>query len=139
MPACILLLSLLCAGVTAEAQHKSPGSVEKVIAQFPVVGLSLSRHALSAGDTVVATFAAYLDCTNQITRIDTLFDDAASPPAVVVRLFGTVYAGKGPRPLCASRLTRQRVTLRFPRSGAWIVEAAQPHSPVSLRDTLVIR
>jgi len=110
------------------------------IAQYEIDSLIAKPDSISIGDTVKTTLGIYLDCTNRITRIDTLVDAASMPHQLMLSVFGTIWAGSGPRPACVARFTKIEVGIVLPRSGIWIIEANEPAgSRQALRDTTFVR
>ena len=127
---------------SSACRDQPTGSGTKDIEQYSIESLRVSPDTISVGDTAIVTAGLYLDCTNRITRVDTSFDTLYTPLKVEVAIFGTVFTGPGPRPLCPAVLAGKNIALVFPKPGIWIVEASEPPSPAvppRVRDTIIVR
>ena len=134
----VIIVGLLLANSSCKYQITDSDGI--VIAQYGIDSLSAKPDTVLLGDTVKVSARIVLDCTNRITRIDTLLDTMRIPPRVTVAIFGTVFTGPGPRPLCPARFFNENISLVLPRRGAWIIEAAQPPwRNWNLTDTVIVQ
>ena len=119
--------------------YQSTETTGATTAQYTIDSLTARPDTLSVGDTLKVTLGVILDCTNLITRIDTPLDTATTPRTLTISIFGTIWNGIGPRPLCPALFKMKEVHVALPRSGVWIVEAGEPPGTIrSLRDTVFV-
>ena len=126
----ILLLLL----IFISCRNESTAGGGTTIAQYRIDSMRVHPATLFVGDTLTASVCiGYLDCTMNVTRIDTLLNTLSSPFTDSIAVYGTVWTGPGPRPMCAARLTWTDVAILLPQPGSWIIVAGD-----TLRDTITV-
>jgi hypothetical protein len=86
-----------------------------------------------AGEQLDIRVGMYLDCTNEVKRIET----SSGPGGISIAVFGTDFSGPGPRPLCPAFFRESPVSI-FPQSrGLLRIMALEPHGE-PLRDSVVV-
>jgi len=133
-------LILLLLAVPSCGQQSAETGNNKDIAQYTIDSLIAKPDTVWSGDTVKVALGMFLDCTNHITHIDTVLDTTHIPRKLALSVFGTIWVGPGPRPLCPAVFTEKNVDLRLPKSGLWVIEANEPPGArMALPDTVLVR
>ena len=124
---CFLVLSCSC-----EQKIVDPGAL---YSQYLINDITADRDTISLGDTTGAGVGLELDCTNKVTRIDV----SIAPFKATVAVYGTIWTGPGPRPLCPAHFVKQNVSFTLPYKGTWIIQASEPPGNRQLlQDTVVV-
>src|SRR5213593_3980901 len=123
----LLLISVCFPRTILRAQTKTHVS-EKNIGKYSIRIIQTPGDTVSVDDSARVRIEMYLDCTNKITRTETLFDDTSSErQRVILSVYGTLVTGPY-RPMCAARRFVRDMYIHFPKPGDWLVEAGEPEN-----------
>ena len=102
------------------------------IAQYSIDSL-LVPDSVALHDTLKIGLGMFLDCTNSITRIDTIYKSLD----LTIAVFGTIFIGPDPRPLCPAVFEKISLLLNTNQRGTLKISALQP-SGQSIVDTVIV-
>ena len=125
----VCLCFLIC--TTGRSQEEQePEHVQHDIMEYTFLIIHISADTIPIGDSARVTLEMSLDCTNHVTRFETVFDTTGDYQKVTLAVFGTFASGPF-RPLCAAKVVDQDFFIHFPRPGEWAIEGGQPGGDVA--------
>ncbi len=109
---------------TTEAHPIKKSWSENNIAEYDIKIIEVPESSIELKDSARVRVEMWLDCTNKITRTETLVDTSGKQKKIILSVFGTVVTGPY-KPMCASRKVVRDFFLHFPKRGDWLIETTQ--------------
>ena len=120
----LIILASLCCGMTSLQSQKKEHKSETSIRKYSIRIIETTGDTVSVADSARVKVEMYLDCTNKITKVETVVDTSVKQQRVVLSVYGT-YATGSYRPMCAARRFFKDFFIHFPKAGDWIIETGE--------------
>jgi hypothetical protein len=124
LPVILLLLGMSCDNGT-----ESAGNIRQYQMNTILVQDSIALH-----DTLNIDLGSYGDCTNRVTRMDTVFHS----DTLGIAVFGTYFTGPGPQPLCPAHLIITRLSILPRQTGILRIIVLQPPGNPVFTDSVMV-
>ena len=94
-----------------------------VIKKYDIRIIEAPSDTVSIDDSARVRVSMYLDCTNKITRTETVVDTSGKMQKVILSVHGTVVEGPY-KPMCPAKRAVKDFFIHFPKPGGWFIEAS---------------
>ncbi len=134
----VVFLCFLTFKAGQSQEGHDPQQEQGGIMQYSFLIIHIPDDTVRTGDSARVTLEMSLDCTNHVTRFETVFDTTGNDQKVTLAVYGTCATGPY-RPLCAARVVDQDFFIHFPRPGDWTIEGGQQPGEDVVDAVIVVR
>jgi ribosome-associated toxin RatA of RatAB toxin-antitoxin module len=136
----VMVLVLLggCFDTGRSQNQKDTQQLQHGIMKYPFKIMETPADTIAVDDSARVKLELALDCTNQITRFETIFDTTGDQQKVTLAIYGTYVSGPF-RPLCPAQVVDKDFFIHFPTPGDWVVDSGQPDEETREPAIIVVR